>query len=289
MNTIAERYDRDAREYERYWAPVIDAAARRLLERCDAFVRAATRITGDAVRIVDVGTGTGVLSGAASDRWPNVIVMATDASEGMLAVARERADREAAAGARRDGITWVRADADRLPAADGSVDLVISSFVYQLVPDRGAALREAFRVLRPGGHIALVTWLAGRGATLEAADVFDDAVVDLGIEEEEAADEVEELRAGDFRSARAAAAELRSAGFRRVSASRDHLAYDWTPATYLTYKEHYDERALFASLDEPTRARLLEVVHGRFAELPASAFGWRPPIVYVVGQRPPSA
>ena len=49
--------------------------------------------------------------------------------------------------------------ADDLPFADGSFDLALSSFVFQLVPNRARALREARRVLRPGGTLAYVSWL----------------------------------------------------------------------------------------------------------------------------------
>ena len=68
-----------------------------------------------------------------------------------------------------------RVDAARL----GSVDVAVSSFAMQLVPDRPAALREIRRVLRPGGHLAYITWL-DRGEAFAPHDAFDEAVLDLG-------------------------------------------------------------------------------------------------------------
>lgn len=47
-----------------------------------------------------------------------------------------------------------------MPLADQSMDLVVSSFVFQLVPKRETVLREIRRVLCPAGQVALVT-LAG--------------------------------------------------------------------------------------------------------------------------------
>ena len=52
-------------------------------------------------------------------------------------------------------LSFVHAPADELPLPDASFDVAVSSFVFQLVPDRSAAFREVYRVLRPGGHVAL--------------------------------------------------------------------------------------------------------------------------------------
>ena len=283
MSAITERYDRDAQDYERYWAPVLDRAARRLLDDCEPFVSAAR--TGGAdrpFRVLDVGTGSGVLATEAATRWPHADVVGVDSAGGMLAVARSRAVR-LGHGSASGRLTWLLGEADRLPVDDESVDLVVSSFVYQLVPDRPAALRDALRVLRPGGHLAFVTWMAGRDG-FAPADEFDEAVYDLDIEEPEYA---EEERSGDLRSVRATTAELRAAGFRRVSARRERLEYDWTLDSYLEYKERYDESALMSDLDAETGRRLIERARQRMERLDVGAFRWRPPIMYATAQRPP--
>jgi SAM-dependent methyltransferase len=276
MTSIVERYDRDAEDYERYWAPVLDRVARALLDRVEVFVASA----GGAPRVVDVGTGSGVLALEALARWPKARVMGVDPSAGMLEMAARRLERlhEAA-----EGIVWLLAPADALPLPDGAVDLVISSFALQLVPDRSAALREAFRVLRPGGRLAFVTWL-DRGEDFAPGIEFDEAVLDLGIEEPE--EPAEDPRSGDFGSVRAAADETRRAGFVRVAAREETLAFDWDLATYLEFKIRYDEIALFQWLPDDEAHRLVDIAHRRLAALPPDAFHWRSPVVTVVGQRP---
>ncbi len=278
MSSIVERYDRDAEAYERYWAPVLDASARRLLDRVDGVVG-----TGPSVRprIVDLGTGSGVLALAARQRWPHAAVMGVDPSVGMLAMAARRAT---ASGISADdaGLRWLEGDAGAIPIASGSIDLVLSSFVLQLVPDRAAALREMLRVLRPGGHLAAVTWLEG-GPEFAPATEFDEAVIDLGIPEP---DDDEEERSGDFRSRRAAADELRRVGFERVSARGETLEHTWTPASYLAFKEHYDDAFLFELLVGRHADRLRELARDRLRALPAAAFTWRTPVVSIVARRP---
>jgi SAM-dependent methyltransferase len=277
MTGIVERYDRDAEDYERYWAPVLDRAARDLLDRVDAYVAG----IGGAPSVLDVGTGSGVLAIEALDRWPEARVLGTDPSTGMLEMAGQRLARRRAGDATR--VAWLEAPADALPVPDGAVDLVISSFALQLVPDRAAALREAHRVLRPGGRLAFVTWL-DRGGSFAPSVEFDESVLDLGVEEPEAPDE--DVCSGDFRSVRGAADETRRAGFRRVAAREVTLAFDWDLTSYLEFKIRYDEMALFRWLPDDDAHRLVDIAHRRLAALPPDAFHWRTPVVSVVAERP---
>jgi SAM-dependent methyltransferase len=59
---------------------------------------------------------------------------------------------EGAGVARDRGLATLRADATRLPVADASLDLVVAFDVLEHLDDDDAAVREVFRVLRPGGH-----------------------------------------------------------------------------------------------------------------------------------------
>lgn len=278
MSAIVERYDTGAADYARYWAPVLEATSRRLLERLDDFVADA----GGRVRLLDVGTGTGTLALAAAARWPDAQVIASDAAPGMLTVARSRATDHGLATDER--LTFVHGPADELPLPDGSVDAVVSSFVLQLVPDRLAALREAHRVLRPGGRLAYVTWLdrESREPFLPMEE-FDEAVLDLQIDEPE---EEAETHAGDVLSARAASSQLRRAGFRDVAAREDELVYQWTFESYLDYKLAYDERALLSALSTEQQARLEQIARDRLGRLSSSDFRWHAPIVFATGVRP---
>jgi len=152
MPSITETYDRAATRYRDLWGPVIAPTALRLLDR------AAPLLGNGEGRMVDVGTGIGVLALAALDRWPTLRVVGVDPSAGMRALALERAEAAGVA----DRLQLVAGEAQSIPMPNASCDIAVSSFVLQLVPDRTAALREMRRVLRPGGWLATVTWIEGR-------------------------------------------------------------------------------------------------------------------------------
>jgi arsenite methyltransferase len=98
---------------------------------------------------LDVGCGTGsVTASLARAAGPDGLALGVDISEPMLA----RAVR-AEAGPQ---IGFLRADAQRLPLRDETVDAVICVAVLQLIPDPVAALAEMARVLRPGGRLAVM-------------------------------------------------------------------------------------------------------------------------------------
>ena len=270
-----KRYDRLADGYARWWGPVIAPAALTVLDAAEPIVQSG------AIRMLDLGTGTGTLAMAAVRRWPGVHVTAIDASEGMLEVARAAA-RDALSVEEQSRLTFEQAFADRLPVADESIDLVVSSFVLQLVPNRHRALRDARRVLRRRGSIAFITWLATRSDAPFAPDeAFDDVLDELGLDEP-----ASDPHAGDIPSVAAAAAQLRRAGFRRARASEGLLSHPYEPAGYLEFLERFDEEDLFATLNGDVRTRLRTRLLARLRALPPQDLTLRLPTVLVQGERP---
>ena len=102
-------------------------------------------------RVLDLGCGAGTDSLVASQMVGREgRVTGIDMTPEMLAKARASA---AAMGA--DNVEFVEGDAERLPFADESFDVVISNGVIDLIPDKDAVFRQLYRVLRPGGRIQL--------------------------------------------------------------------------------------------------------------------------------------
>jgi ubiquinone/menaquinone biosynthesis C-methylase UbiE len=97
-------------------------------------------------RILDVGTGTGVVASAAAARaGADGHVVGIDISSAMLAQARARS------GSRADRIEYRLMDAEALQLEDGTFDAVVSLFALLHLPDPRRAVGEMYRVLRPGG------------------------------------------------------------------------------------------------------------------------------------------
>ena len=265
-----ERYDRIADGYATWWSPVHRGATLRLLDEVEPVVRAG------ATRLLDIGSGTGAMGAAAVARWPGIEVDGVDISTGMIAIAeREQASLDVAA---RTRLRFHHAPADRLPFADGSLDLVLSAFVLQLVPSRYRALREARRVLAPGGRIGYVTWLTG-GTPFAGDAAYDAALEAVGLEPREYGG------GHDLDSLESAAAGLRRAGFTDVRASPDRLDHQFTPEGYLGFLAQFDDEDEFASLDADVRARLERELLARLRDLPPDGLRLAYPIVYVTGRR----
>lgn len=272
MTDQAERYDRIAAGYAQWWGPVIAPAALPVLDLVDE------AIAGGATDVLDVGTGTGTLAIAAVRRWPTVRVTAIDASSGMIEKANAEADRLLNA-AERDRLTVRVAVADDLGLAAASVDVAVSSFVLQLVPNRAAALREVRRVLRPGGTFAWVSWLTRDGVWLPDED-FDDALVEVGEEPREWFDDRD-----DIQSPESAARQMRRAGFSDVVATAGELVHPFDVDGYVGFMSEFDEEDLVKSFEPDLRARFDAALRKRLRRRSPDELAMRHATVAVTGRR----
>jgi SAM-dependent methyltransferase len=262
-------YDGYAADYRAWWAPVIAPAAVGLLDRLDGLVET------DAT-LVDIGSGTGTVALAALRRWPGIKVVGVDPARRLL----EWAEADARDAGAADRLIVKVGDAAALPLPDASVDVATCTFVLQLLPDRLAGVREAFRVLRPGGVFAHLTWRVDDDP-FEPEDVFDDALDALRIEPPARTEGAGE----SYSSPRSAAAELRRAGFRNVQAREAWLVHRFTPQSYLDVAEHWTEDDAFAGLDDQARAHLRAEILRRLEPLKPEALVWRRPLVSVIGRK----
>jgi ubiquinone/menaquinone biosynthesis C-methylase UbiE len=101
-------------------------------------------------RVLDVAAGNGNATLAAARRFAEVT--STDYNASLLERGRQRADAE------RLEVVFQVADAESLPFADASFDVVLSTFGVMFAPAQEQAAAELRRVCRPGGRIGLASW-----------------------------------------------------------------------------------------------------------------------------------
>jgi ubiquinone/menaquinone biosynthesis C-methylase UbiE len=104
-------------------------------------------------KLLEVPVGTGVLTMPVYATLPKADITCLDYSPDMMAAAKRRAP---------GNVQFVQGDVGKLPFEEGNFDIVLSLNGFHAFPDKEAAYRETFRVLKPGGTFCGCFYIQGQ-------------------------------------------------------------------------------------------------------------------------------
>ena len=134
-------------------------------EECDEYLnKAFTGVPEDfAGKLLEVPVGTGILTMPLYQTLPRADITCLDYSPDMMGQAREKTERMAL-----QNVQFRQGDVGALPYEDSSFDIVLSLNGFHAFPDKEAAYRETFRVLKPGGTFLICNECGGENEKDEA-------------------------------------------------------------------------------------------------------------------------
>jgi ubiquinone/menaquinone biosynthesis C-methylase UbiE len=258
---IAE-YSARAAEYDRYWAPVIHPMGRPIVSELPL---------ASARRVLDVGAGTGSNLPDLAAAAPGALIFGTDASEGMLRIARSAA---------KAALSVM--DAKCLGLRSETIDVATLVFVLFHVTDPPAGLRDVRRVLKPGGAVGVVVW--GRDPNVPGTSIWTEELDRLGAAPDARDPSVTHREEMD--TPEKLAALLEGAGFGAVRAWSTVCEHRFTLESVSVLQGTCGMPGRRArSLPEAGRELCQTRARASLARLAPEELVYRPEVVFAVGRR----
>jgi SAM-dependent methyltransferase len=253
-------YSLGADAYDDTWSPVILPPAEAVVGRLNL---------APAQRVLDVGAGTGALTPAVRAAAPHATILSIDPAAEMLHYAQ-----------RHRHVVPVLADAAALPIRDESADAVLLAYVLFMLPEPADGLREATRVLRPGGRAGTVTWASEEPSI--AAKMWDATLDELGIEPVPAHSNHAGLDTSD-----AIATRLRDATLVPDDVWHETITFTFEPEDFWRLRTaHGSNGVRLARLDPARRAVALSELRNGLSLLGPSDYEFRGKLVCSVSTKP---
>src|SRR4030095_4464433 len=131
--------------YENSWQQQLKPAQDKLLEMANL---------QPGEKLIDIACGTGLVTFPAAEKLgPNGFVLATDISDGMVRICAETAKEK-----KITTIQFKRMDAEQLEVPDEEYDVALCALGLMYLPDPIKALKEMYRVIKPGGRAVAAVW-----------------------------------------------------------------------------------------------------------------------------------
>jgi len=258
---LIKRYDIEAGAYLSYWAPVLEGAARRLVDGIT---------TRTARRVLDIGAGAGTLLPTLAARFPDAEIIGVDRSAGMLSLCHG-----APPVAVMDGLD--------LAFPDRLFDVAVMCFVLFHFADAVAGLCEARRVLKPGGGIYVSTW--ARDLESPAVALWNEELDTTGAL---AANEISRLANHDLMDSPAKVEGLLAkAGFLSARAVVHDFSYQIQLEDFIGLRTQVGSTGeRLQTLGTEARTEFIKRTRGKLAQLPREDFNLKMQIILASAQAP---